>query len=225
MRKVLLNTLTGLVATLVFGCGDFSTDDTVVVPTTPPVVVVDEVQQDIDLIVREHNDWQIASGLSPISRGLSCSAVEISSGTRISSSSPSWLGPVISLTGPTYLYVFFDEINQPFSTSGVSNLLPEPLRPVFLSKKYLVRCVGYIVLLESRYYGFSLESSDGSILYIDNSILINNDGNHGMTSLVGARLLRRGIHSFKIEYMQLYTNHGLILTMDGEVVDPRLFYH
>jgi hypothetical protein len=52
-------------------------------------------------------------------------------------------------------------------------------------------------------YEFFLQSNDGSILLIDNMVIINNDGLHGAdTEKSGQVKLTKGRHSIRINYFQ-----------------------
>ncbi|MBC7661835.1 MAG: hypothetical protein H7249_19255 [Chitinophagaceae bacterium] len=51
-------------------------------------------------------------------------------------------------------------------------------------------------------YQFFLNSDDGSILSIDNSTVITNDGNHAQIEKTGSRYLGVGIHDFHVRYYQ-----------------------
>jgi hypothetical protein len=51
-------------------------------------------------------------------------------------------------------------------------------------------------------YRFALVSDDGSKLYIDGKVVINNDGVHGPLRADGAVKLEGGIHSIRLSYFQ-----------------------
>jgi hypothetical protein len=51
-------------------------------------------------------------------------------------------------------------------------------------------------------YTFSLLSDDGSRLYIDDTLEIDNDGIHAAVLIAGAVKLKRGIHRIRIDYFQ-----------------------
>jgi hypothetical protein len=52
------------------------------------------------------------------------------------------------------------------------------------------------------HYKFRLLSDDGSKLFIDDSLIINNDGQHGAASKGGEIDLDNAVHSIKIQYFQ-----------------------
>ncbi len=51
-------------------------------------------------------------------------------------------------------------------------------------------------------YRFALVSDDGSKLYIDGKLLIDNDGTHGSLRAEGAAKLSGGIHTIRLSYFQ-----------------------
>ena len=51
-------------------------------------------------------------------------------------------------------------------------------------------------------YVFRLASDDGSRLYIDDKLIIDNDGLHGMRSMTGTVNLSLGTHKIRVDYFQ-----------------------
>lgn len=63
---------------------------------------------------------------------------------------------------------------------------------------------GYIRVPESGVYGFQTLSDDGSVLYIGNELVVNNDGGHSAIASMGNIALEAGIHPFRILYFEDY---------------------
>ena len=59
---------------------------------------------------------------------------------------------------------------------------------------YGVRFEGYINVEADGFYRFAMESDDGSVLRIDDEVVIDNDGDHGPRLVAGHIPLRRGLH-------------------------------
>ena len=184
-----------LIAVVMTGCGH-QTETTII--DRPVYVPTPEIIDEIKAIIDDENQYRLGLGQTVLSSGLSCTVQQIASGSRISSSSNVGLGPVITMSGPVYSYLYKGSFNQPSANSGPSNLLPSNIGPLFVGINYLIRCQGQIVITNTDYYNFSLDSDDGSLLYIDGTTVINNDGNHGMTITSGSKYLRKGVHTFKI---------------------------
>jgi len=51
-------------------------------------------------------------------------------------------------------------------------------------------------------YGFSLTADDGANLYIDDELIIDNDGQHPPRERVGAARLTHGVHEIRVSYFQ-----------------------
>ncbi len=68
---------------------------------------------------------------------------------------------------------------------------------------------GFVELDESRTYRFFTRSDDGSKLYIDGQLVVDNDGDHGAFWQYGDIILEKGKHALKIEYFDHH--HGQML--------------
>jgi hypothetical protein len=69
-------------------------------------------------------------------------------------------------------------------------------------EKFVLRFEGYILIPEAGEYTFFTSSNDGSTLYIDDQLVVNNDGEHGTRQLSGTIRLRPGLHPLRTEYFQ-----------------------
>jgi len=66
-------------------------------------------------------------------------------------------------------------------------------------------------------YEFSLSSDDGSILWIDSTLVVNNDGGHQMKMKKDSTVLKKGIYPVKVWYFQgMPDRYGLIL--DAKII-------
>lgn len=61
---------------------------------------------------------------------------------------------------------------------------------------------GFFAINSSDWHEFILESDDGSKLFIDGAIVINNDGTHSPMKRKGSVLLEEGIHRMNVQYFQ-----------------------
>jgi fibro-slime domain-containing protein len=68
--------------------------------------------------------------------------------------------------------------------------------------RYSVEWTGYIDMLETAAYTFFLESDDGSWLFINDKLVVDNGGMHGLVQKEGKTRLRKGVHPIKIRYFQ-----------------------
>jgi hypothetical protein len=232
MKKFIL---LGMSLLMLAGCGQKGDKGDAGIPGAPaptpaptPTPTVDVIQEDIDALVKDENDYRLGLGQTALTVGLSCSVVQVASGQWLSTSSPGYPGSgVIVTTGSTYSYLYKGSFTQPDSAgSDPILLLPPSIRPMFIGKNFKISCSGYIVVRETNYYDFSLNSDDGSILTIDGGQVVNNDNNHGMTLKNGTKFLRRGVRSFNIQYAQTGGgNFGLILQAGGASIEGKYYAH
>ena len=67
---------------------------------------------------------------------------------------------------------------------------------------YGVRFDGYVNVEADGFYRFAVESDDGSLLTIDDEVVVDNDGDHGPRLVIGHVPLRRGFHKFSLRFFQ-----------------------
>jgi alpha-L-fucosidase len=99
------------------------------------------------------------------------------------------------------------------ATSEIS--LKEKGRKEFCGMEF----TGYINIPEDDVYTFYLDSDDGSILYIDDVLVINNDGLHGLTELSSETALAKGYHKIKVSYFQATGGEGLNVSIRGKRIE------
>ena len=78
-----------------------------------------------------------------------------------------------------------------------------------------------LVIKEDGKYKFELASDDGSKLYIDNQLVIDNDGSHSMTSRLGTIDLKAGDHAVCVEYFDDCDGQQLELRFNTADKTPR----
>ncbi len=76
------------------------------------------------------------------------------------------------------------------------------LSEVFKIENFFVQFEGYIDIPTNGSYIFYLNSDDGSKLWIDDALLIDNDGQHGATEISASITLTNGMHKIEIGYFQ-----------------------
>lgn len=115
--------------------------------------------------------------------------------------------------GLTYQYFESDGLNmkvlaslQPVKT-GVTNQISVSLKQ--RPDRFGFVFTGYIKIPQTGGYEFATTSDDGSILDIDDTEIVNNDGNHGQEEKTGRCLLEKGYHTFKLRYFDSGGGNGL----------------
>lgn len=89
---------------------------------------------------------------------------------------------------------------------------------------------GFVKIDKDGLYTFYLESDDGSKLYINDQLLIDNDGLHGAETKQGQAALKAGYHRIKVEFMQGGGGYALKATGSGkgfprDVLGPQSLFH
>lgn len=198
---------------------DIEVDVPVTVAPPPPTV-----QEDVLGLLADENTYRLSLGQTMLSGGLSCTLYTFASGDRIQASiaGHNTLTPLTSKA----TFLLNSTVNQGDSSASTGlNILPTAIRPLY-SNMYMVRCTGQIVLTETGYHSFSIASDDGSLLYVDGGLLIDNDNNHGILEVGGMKNMRRGVHAFRFDFAQSGGgNQALVIKMDGQLINPILLAH
>jgi len=89
-----------------------------------------------------------------------------------------------------------------FSTSGRADLVAAVFE-------------GFINVPATGLWTFSTESDDGSRLFIDGQLMVDNDGLHGMVDRSGQIGLEAGIHRYRVEFFENFGGAGEIVRWQG----------
>jgi alpha-L-fucosidase len=74
---------------------------------------------------------------------------------------------------------------------------------------------GYIRIEKAGMYDFFTSSDDGSILYIDDQLIVDNNGSHGMEEKGDKAALQKGWHKIKLMYFDSAGDNGLSVSMQA----------
>ncbi len=123
-------------------------------------------------------------------------------------------------SGLKYSYYEAEEINsnkmeqlKPLKTGVVSNFTIDNK-----NRKSIFGFIfsGYIKITETGIYNLYTESDDGSLLYIDDSLIIDNNGNHGAEEKTDKAVLEKGMHKIKLIYFDSGGGNSLKVSMHKE---------
>ena len=89
---------------------------------------------------------------------------------------------------------------------------------------------GYINIPEDGLYTFYLTTNDGGRLYLDDRLLINNDGLHPLAEVYKPIALKAGLHSISVKYFQEGGTNGLIVSWHGpgfekQIIPAPVLFH
>ena len=74
---------------------------------------------------------------------------------------------------------------------------------------------GLLNIATGGFYNFQTTSDDGSLLYVDGTQVVNDDGSHAMQSTIGSIELAPGSHLVTIEYAQGGGGAGVVVQYSG----------
>ena len=78
---------------------------------------------------------------------------------------------------------------------------------------------GYLKIPATGVYILSIASNDGSLLYLDDSLLINNDQDHPLKEEQAFAALQAGWHAIKVAYFQTGASADLSVYFQGPNLD------
>lgn len=139
----------------------------------------------------------------------------------------------LSKNGVTYTY-FEGKVD---STAQIQNLLAKKsgvlpnfsLSPAKQNDHFAFRFETWIKIPETAYYRFFTRSDDGSRLFIDDKLIVDNDGGHSAKRKNGVVALEKGFHKLKLLYFEDYMGQELsvgiasIALPKGKIPDTMLF--
>jgi hypothetical protein len=122
-------------------------------------------------------------------------------------------------------FVYNGEFNQPNeSGTGGFNVLPSNLQS-YTSNFELV-CTGFVVIPDYEGHTFTVSSDDGSLLYVNGGLIVNNDGEHSVNTILGVwKPANAQVFSFQVSYFQGPGNLALTVDMDGTLLSATNLYH
>jgi hypothetical protein len=117
--------------------------------------------------------------------------------------------------------------NNPTST-GIADIISNNKKQ--RTDKFAFDFTGYIKIDKDGIYTFFTDSDDGSMLYIDDEEIVNNDGNHGNVEKSGKAALKKGYHKIKVLYFDSGGGNSLKVSMQPEggkkeVIPAALLFH
>ena len=99
-----------------------------------------------------------------------------------------------------------------------------------IKEYYAIEFSGYIKIPITGVYSFYALSDDGSLLFIDDEQVVDNNGSHGDLEKSGDKALAAGLHKFRLRYFQNGSGQTLQVYMKGpgmekQIITPALFFH
>ncbi len=93
------------------------------------------------------------------------------------------------------------------------------------SDNFLYAFEGYLKISQAGEYKFSLDSDDGSKLFIDDKPVVDNGGLHGRRVVTGNKILSKGHKKIRVLYFEKRGNQFLKLEYQGPGISKRVMGH
>ncbi len=116
---------------------------------------------------------------------------------------------------------------EPKRTGNVSNF---DISDADVTDHFGFEFTGYIKIPKTGYYRLYTFSDDGSVLYIGDSLAVDNDGSHSLRRRDGRIALEEGYHPIRVVYFEDYMGEKLEVGISGLTIretpirDEMLFY-
>jgi alpha-L-fucosidase len=101
-----------------------------------------------------------------------------------------------------------------YTTAGVAERIG--LSKKNRTDKFAFEFNGFIKIETDGAYTFFTDSDDGSMLFIDDEEIVNNDGDHGNVEKSGKAYLKKGYHKFKVLYFDSGGGNSLKVSVQPE---------
>jgi hypothetical protein len=128
--------------------------------------------------------------------------------------------------GEWYNLPDFDTLQIKKTAVVDSIALPDFARP----EDYGLVMTGYVKVPADGLYDFSITSDDGSALYVEDSLIANNDGIHGADEVSGEIALMAGLHPITVYMFQCKGGKYLEASVSGPGIEKQaiaadMLYH
>ena len=115
----------------------------------------------------------------------------------------------------------------PNATGTVNGVvLPPKARDSYYAAEY----EGFVKIAERGVYTFFTNSDDGTVLFVDGKLVVNNDGRHGAIERSGMIMLDKGYHVVKLLFFQAGGGVELSASIKGphmekQIIPPAMLFH
>ncbi|CAM3721251.1 family 20 glycosylhydrolase [Flavobacterium chungbukense] len=122
------------------------------------------------------------------------------------------------------------ELSKPINSGILEGKISAEKWKTKLERYIGLKFSGYIFIPETGNYTFSTLSDDGSKLFIDNELIVDNDNIHWMNEAYGAVKLEKGFHKINISYFDMTggTTLNCFIQQEGkekqEISASQLYY-
>jgi len=177
-----------------------------------------ESQRDLLAAIATLGDKSLRAGLYPELRNLIFDNVSTSetSGAALLEQTPGIYVEFYHPNPPNVAVETLDKLTP--NATGVAQQIVMDVPQRTEDDAFALRFTGMISVPRTGQYTFATKSDDGSRLYINDRLIVDNDGLHGMLERTGTIDLTAGLHKIVVTYFDNGGGDGLEVTWSG----PRL---
>jgi alpha-L-fucosidase len=106
----------------------------------------------------------------------------------------------------------------PVKKGALENFSFSPRKEV---ERFGFEYTGFIRVPATGVYAFFTSSDDGSRLYISDSLVVNNDGLHGMEEKRGVIAIAAGLHPIRVTFFEKTGGDGLVVSYQSEKIEKQ----
>ena len=167
------------------------------------MVALNYVSNSLDLVLSAP-----ANGVAHTGRGIFCEYWEVPITVNPGVTGRNIAAPLSALPDFTNTLV----VTHPIYGVVVANLDLPPRRR---DTNYFLRFTGHLNVPTNGSYTFYLNSDDGSKLWLDGNLVVNNDGVHDVAEVSGTTNLAAGLHALVVGYFQGNAGQSLNVSWAG----------
>jgi alpha-L-fucosidase len=129
-------------------------------------------------------------------------------------------------SGISYAYFEGDWVSLPdfgkLTAVKENNLANFDFSPRNQVEHFGFQYIGFIRILAGGVYAFFTDSDDGSRLYIGETMVVDNDGLHGMKEKRGVIALAAGLHPIRVDFFEKTGGDDLKIYIEGPKIEKQL---
>ena len=171
-------------------------------------------------IVTDYDIYLEGTGQSPLSSGLSCSLYTVPTSTQ------SYATATTNSSNFIATWIYTGDFNVPNENVSVGMpVLPTNLQASYQTW-YVFSCKGFYIEPTAGQHNWSINSDDGSIVSLDGTEVLKNDGLHSATTVSTLVDVQDGVHTFELDYFGgPPSNQALQFSVDASTETAVNFYH
>ena len=182
-------------------------------PTEQSLIYTEPIKVQNTTTVKARTFWK--NGIQSLTSSFACKKVELTESIQVENVTPGLL--VYYYEGEWDSLPDFSILSPVLSkTINEINLKPAPRQ-----QDFALKFEGFIKVSADGVYTFYINSDDGSKLFVNDHLIVSNDGLHGMREEYGKVALKTGYHKIAVEFFQKKGGLGLEVYFKGVDIEKQ----